>query len=157
MPGLAPSERFGAILCLDHAIGLQPRERESVFLRRMRGALSDGGLLLVGILHRDFFAVRSRPFSYHVVGNVEQHEFRSYDPVSGILNLVWKFYERDGEDLRFRGTSSRRLTLLAPDEAKALLEAGGWRVEAVYGGWNREAVSADRREVLLVARTPARR
>ncbi len=156
MPGLASGETFDAVLCLDHAIGREGRERDVAFLARLRERVSARGLLLVDFLHRDFFAARPRPFAYHVVGEVEQHEFRAFDPVSGVLELTWKFYQREGPDLRYRGVSSARLRLLAPHEAEAILQEAGWTVTGRYGGWRKEPVSADHRKLLLVARPSAR-
>jgi len=109
----------------------------------------------VDLLNRDFFAARPRPFAYHVIGGVEQHEFRTFDAATGVLELTWRFYQRSGEDLRFRGTSSVRLRLVSPHEAASLLESGGWTIDALYGGWGKEPVSADRRKIVFVAR-PAR-
>lgn len=156
IPGLASGESFDAVLCLDHALGRESREHDVAFLSRLRGHTTVNGLLVVDFLHRDFFASRPRPFAYHVVGDVEQHEFRTFDPVSGMLELTWKFYQRDGADLRYRGISSARLRLLAPHEAEAILRDAGWTVEARYGGWRKETVSADHRKLLLAARPAAR-
>lgn len=156
MPGPPVAEPFDAILCLDHALGRGPPEDDRDFLTRLRGHLASGGILLVDFLHRDFFAARPRPFAYHVVGDLEQHEFRAFDPMSGVLDLRWRFYQRAGTDLRFRGDSSATLKLLAPHEARGLLEGTGWKIEAMYGGWGKEPVSADRRKFVLVARPAAR-
>lgn len=156
LPGPSPGGPFDAILCLDHALGRKSPEDDAGFLSRLRQSMTPEGVLVADFLHRDFFAARPRPFAYHVLGEVEQQEFRTFDAVSGYLELTWKFYERQGKDLRFRGTSSARLRLLAPHEVEALLRASGWRVEAWYGGWEREPVSADRRKLLLVARPAAR-
>ncbi len=152
IPGPPVSETFDVILCLDHALGRDSAPEDTAFLARLRGHLGPDGFLVLDLLHRDFFASRPRPFAYHVVGNLEQHEFRSFDPISGMLELRWRFYERDGKDLRFRGESSARLRLMDPHEARGLLETAGWKVEATYGGWNGEALSPDRRKLLLVAR-----
>ncbi len=156
MPGVSPAETFDVVLCLDHALGREEPDMEENFLARLRRQVSPGGLLLLDILHRDHFAARPRPFAYHVIGDVEQHEFRTFDPLSGVLELRWRFYRRKGEDLRFQGTSSARLRLLAPHEVEKLVLAAGWRPEAWYGGWGKEAVSADRRKLLLIARPAAR-
>ncbi len=156
MPGVKAAESFDGILCLDHAIGRDARERDVALLARLREHVAPRGLLVVDFLHRDFFASRPRPFAYHVVGEVEQHEFRIFDPVSGVLELTWKFYQRDGADLRYRGISSARMRLLAPHEAEAILRDAGWTVVARYGGWHKEAVSADHRKLLLEARPAAR-
>lgn len=156
LPGPPVDERFDLILCLDHAIGRGPPEDDVALLERFRGHLAPGGFLLVELLHRDFYASRPRPFAYHVVAGMEQHEFRSFDPRTGVLDLTWKFYQQDGQDLRFRGSSSEHLRLLAPHEAQRLLREGGWLVEGSYGGWNRDAVSPDRRKLILVARPVAR-
>jgi SAM-dependent methyltransferase len=156
IPGPPMSESFQVILCLDHALGRDSTGEDVAFLGRLLAHLAPEGFLLVDFLHRDFFAARPRPFAYHILGDLEQHEFRSFDPVSGVLDLTWKFYHRDGKDLRFRGNSSTRLKLLAPHEARYLLEAAGWNVEALYSGWNKEVVSPDHRKLLLVARPAAR-
>ncbi len=156
MPGGAAGETYDAVLCLDHALGRETPAKDVALLVRLRDRVGPQGLLVVDILHRDFFAARPRPFAYHVVGEIEQHEFRAFDSLSGVLGLTWKFYQRDGNDLRFRGISSMKLRLLAPDEAEGLLRAAGWTTEAWYGGWGKEAVSADRRKLLLVARPAAR-
>ncbi|HYM38884.1 MAG TPA: class I SAM-dependent methyltransferase [Thermoplasmata archaeon] len=156
MPGPPVSERFDAVLCLDHALSREPPEDDRDLLARLRGHLNPGGVLVVDFLHRDFFASRPRPFAYHVVGDLEQHEFRTFDALSGVLGLRWRFYRREGSDLRFRGESSARLKLLAPHEARRLVEDAGWTVEGLYGGWAREAVSPDRRKLVLVARPAAR-
>lgn len=156
MPGPRDAEPFDVILCLDQALSREPAEDDAAFLLRLRERLAPDGRLIVDFLHRDFFASRPRPFAYHVVGDLEQHEFRSLDTLSGVLDLRWRFYHRDGRDLRFRGESQVRLKLLAPHEARALLADGGWEVDAVHGGWAREPVSADRRKFVLVARPAAR-
>ncbi|HEY7588080.1 MAG TPA: methyltransferase domain-containing protein [Thermoplasmata archaeon] len=151
-PNLPRGETFDAILSLDHPVGRDGGEQDLVFLRRLQGHLAPQGVLVLGLFHRDFFAARSRPFAFHVLGIVEQHEFRSFDPLTGVLELTWKFYERKGEDLRHLTDASARLQLLTPHEARALLEAAGWRAEGLYGGWEREPPTADRRKLILVAR-----
>ncbi len=151
LPGLPADERFDAVLCLDHAISREPSGDDGAFLRRLRGHTARNGLLLLDLLHRDFFASRPRPFAYHVLGKVEQHEFRRFDAASGVLELTWKFYQREGGDLRFRGSSAARLKLVAPDEAVRILEDAGWGVVGVNGGWDKQPVSADRRKLLIVA------
>jgi SAM-dependent methyltransferase len=156
MPGPPVAEPFDAILCLDHALGRGTPEDDRDLLARLRGHLASGGVLLVDFLHRDFFAARPRPFAYHVVGDLEQHEFRTFDPASGILEQRWRFYQRAGTDLRFRGDSNATLKLLTPHEARGLLERAGWKVEATYGGWGKDPVSTDRRKFILVARPSAR-
>ncbi len=155
LPGLPPADTYDAILCLDHAVGRGPRDADVAFLARLCGHVAPGGLLLLDLLHRDFFAARPRPFAYHVIGGVEQHEFRAFDPISGVLDLTWRFYRREGKDLRFEGSSSARIRLMAPHEAEGLLAEAGWHVEAWHGGWKNEAVSADRRKIVLVARAAA--
>ncbi len=156
IPGLATDERFDAILCLDHALGRGSREQDVAFLSRLVHHATERGILVVDFLHRDYFALRLRPFSFHVLGTIEQHEFRSFDPLTGVLELTWKFYERSGQDLRHRMDSSVRLSLLTPHGARELLETAGWRVHGVFGGWEREPVSAERRKLILVTRPAAR-
>ena len=154
LPGLPAGARFDAILCLDHALGRGSAADDLAFLRRLEAHVRPKGRLVLDILNRDFFASRQRPFAFHTIGSLEQHEFRSFDPVTSVLRLEWKFYERIGEDLKHRTDSSAELTLLTPRDVAWNLGQSGWRIVGVWGGWRREAVTADHRKVIVLA-TPA--
>ncbi len=154
LPGLAAGTRFDAILCLDHALGRGPAASDVAFLDRLAAHVRPGGRLVLDLLNRDFFASRRRPFAFHTIGSLEQHEFRSFDPATGVLRLEWKFYERVGEDLKHRTDSSAELVLLTPRDVATSLEQAGWRMIGVWGGWRREAVTADHRKLITLA-TPA--
>jgi len=154
LPGLTAETRFDVILCLDHALGRESTADDLAFLRRLAAYVRPGGRLVLDLLNRDFFASRKRPFAFHTIGSVEQHEFRSFDPATGVLRLEWKFYERVGEDLKHRTDSSVELTLLTPRDVAGSLGQSGWRMVGVWGGWRREAVTADHRKLIVLA-TPA--
>ena len=154
MPGLPAGTRFDAILCLDHALGRESTADDVTFLRRLTAHARPGGRLILDLLNRDFFASRRRPFAFHTIGSLEQHEFRSFDAATGVLRLEWKFYERVGEDLKHRTDSSAELVLLTPRDVGVTLGQSGWRMVGVWGGWRREAVTADHRKLIVLA-TPA--
>lgn len=154
LPGLAAATRFDAILCLDHALGRGSMTDDVAFLRRLATHVGPVGRLVVDLLNRDFFATRRRPFAFHTIGSLEQHEFRSFEPATGMLRLEWKFYERVGQDLKHRTDSSAELVLLTPRDLAASLDQSGWRMVGVWGGWQREAVTADQRKLIVLA-TPA--
>src|SRR2546428_843668 len=151
LPGLSAGARFDAILCLDHALGRGSAADDLAFLRRLAAHIRPEGRLVLDLLNRDFFASRQRPFAFHMIGSFEQHEFRSFDPVTGVLRLEWKFYERIGEDLKHRTDSSAELTLLTPRDVAWNLGQSGWRIVGVWGGWRREAVTADHRKLIVLA------
>src|SRR5438552_12983955 len=155
LPGLRTDATFDAVLCLDHALGRGPASDDVAFLRRLSKHVRPEGLLVVDLLNRDFFASRRRPFAFHTIGSVEQHEFRSFDPATGVLRLEWKFYERVGADLKHRTESSAELTLLTPRALAAVLHQSGWKMGARWSGWRREPLSADHRKLTVTAR-PAR-
>lgn len=54
--------------------------------------------------------------------------------------------------MRHRGGAEAKMRLLTPHEAASALHGAGWRVTASFGGWGREAIHADRRKFLVVAR-----
>lgn len=151
LPGLPAGTQFDAILCLDHALGRSSTADDIALLGRLAVHVRPGGRLVLDLLNRDFFASRRRPFAFHTIGSVEQHEFRSFDPATGVLRLEWKFYERVGEDLKHRTDSSAEFTLLTPRDIAAGLEQSGWRMIGVWGGWRREAVTADHRKLIVLA------
>ena len=154
LPGLAAATRVDAILCLDHALGRGSITDDVAFLRRLATHVGSDGRLILDLLNRDFFASRPRPFAFHTIGSLEQHEFRSFEPATGVLRLEWKFYERVGLDLKHRTDSSAELILLTPRDLAASLDQSGWRMAGVWGGWHREAVTADQRKLIVLA-TPA--
>jgi SAM-dependent methyltransferase len=154
LPDLAAGGRFDAILCLDHALGRGPLTDDVAFLVRLATHVGPDGRLILDLLNRDFFASRPRPFAFHTIGSLEQHEFRSFEPATGVLRLEWKFYERVGQDLKHRTDSSAELILLTPRDVATSLERSGWRMVGVWGGWRREAVTADHRKLIVLA-TPA--
>lgn len=147
-----PGGPFAVVLCLDHALGRGSAGEDASFLTRLRASVAPGGLLVLEVLHRDFFTLRPKPFAFHVLGSMEQHEFRIFDPATGMLEFSWRFYERDGESLKHRAASSLRLRLLTPHEVRELCEDAGWRVEGVSGGWRDEPVKPERRHLVLAAR-----
>jgi len=152
LPGLRSDATFDAVLCLDHALGRGPGSDDVAFLRRLSEHIRPEGLLVVDMLNRDFFASRRRPFAFHTIGSVEQHEFRSFDPTTGVLRLEWKFYERVGADLKHRTESSAELTLLTPRDLAAVLDQSGWKMGALWSDWRREPLSADHRKLTVTAR-----
>lgn len=64
-----------------------------------------------------------------------------------IHERTWLLGEEQARDLE---------AILAPHEARALLESAGWSVTGVFGGWEREPVAAERRKLIFVARPAAR-
>ena len=155
LPGLPQAEGFDAILCLDHAIDQDDAGIDARCLSRLHGHAEGGCPLVVEFLNRDFLASRPRSFAFHVLGNVEQHEFRRFDPVAGVLHLERKVYERSGENLRFRTQSEAALRLHPPHEVGQLLDRAGWRSVSFYGGWDRTPVASDRQKLVAVGH-PAR-
>src|SRR6058998_66948 len=142
LPGLAAGTRFDAILCLGHALGRGSTADDTAFLRRLAAHVRPEGRFVLDLLNRDFFAARRRPFAFHTIGSLEQHEFRSFDPVTSALRLEWKFYERVGENLKHRTDSSAELVLLTPRDLAAILGQSGGRMAP--GGGDRGPPQADR-------------
>jgi SAM-dependent methyltransferase len=152
LPGLPPDATFDAILCLDHPLGRGPAADDVALLRRLTDHVRPNGLLVLDLLNRDFFASRRRPFAFHTIGGVEQHEFRSFDASTGVLRLEWKFYERVGADLKYRTESAAEFTLLTPRDLAAILDESGWKMRGLWSGWQREPVSADHRKLVVAAK-----
>src|SRR5438128_8222956 len=125
LPGLRSDATFDAVLCLDHALGRGPASDDVAFLRRLSKHIRPEGLLVVDMLNRDFFASRRRPFAFHTIGSVKQHEFRSFDPTTGVSRPEVQFYERLGADFKHRTTSSAELPLLTPRHLTVVLDKSG--------------------------------
>src|SRR5439155_1734916 len=94
LPGLPAGARFDAILCLDHALGRASTADDLAFLRRLAAHVRPEGRLVLDLLNRDSFASRGRPFAFHTIGSLEQHEFRSFDAVTAFLAVALSIFGR---------------------------------------------------------------
>lgn len=66
----------------------------------------------------------------------------------GAVSFTIRYTFPDGEEL----LSTATLRFRTEEEVRASLEYAGFRVEQIYGGWNREPVGAGDGELLVIAR-----
>jgi SAM-dependent methyltransferase len=66
----------------------------------------------------------------------------------GAVSFVYHYVFPDGVDVPSAGT----LRFRSEQEVRASLENAGFRVEQIYGGWNREPAGAGDGELLVIAR-----
>ncbi|GEM_PF-5912167 len=151
-----PASRFTALLTF---------EEQMAFLRRVRGHLHIGGKLAFDVpLLRQEEVADSRPDTPRL------RETRR-DPTTGRLTYIWERRELDvvrqvetlhhiheevdaaGHTLSRRHVTRRR-AFFWPHQVRAMLEAAGYYIEAVFGGFNDEPLTSESRVQVWVARRP---
>jgi SAM-dependent methyltransferase len=146
---------FDAAMNVWTSLGYYDDSTDEQILRGYASVVRPGGLFLLYIVNRDFVVRHFSSQNYEEFGDVVEIEQAHLDLDVSRMKNDWRFFRKRGEDLRHRTDSSVKMRLLTPHEADSLLEAAGWHVDAAYGGWGREAVSAERRKLVLVARPTA--
>jgi SAM-dependent methyltransferase len=144
----APGSHFHGALSLGSSLGYFPDpEVDRRFLQALRARMASRGIFLLETLIRDGFHLYADPFELwdeHRGPPVEVE--RDYDPETGVNleRIRWP----DGVE------KQHRMQLRSAEEWAQLLDAEGFRVEGVWGGWEEEPLGPEDPEMVLVARVP---
>jgi SAM-dependent methyltransferase len=68
----------------------------------------------------------------------------------GVISFTMHYGFPDGQDI----VSTATMRFRSEDDVRAAVTGAGFRIEQVYGGWNREPVGSGDGELLVVARCP---
>ena len=68
------------------------------------------------------------------------------------MENVWKYYRREGEDLKYLDTIEVNHRVYSLHELKKLVEKSGWTYQTHYGSFNLDAFTMDSKRMILVAK-----
>jgi SAM-dependent methyltransferase len=122
------------------------QEDQTVLLRRAREAVAPGGLLVIDLPNAgEAFAAQDteavileRTFLEHETGHlVMQHSVSRLDRVQQLMHVTWIYDEITAARAVERTVVPVLLHYFFLSELRLLLEASGFKVEAVYGDFDR--------------------
>jgi len=140
---------FDYVLLLFTAFGYFSDEENRQVLINARNALLPGGLLIFDIPHRDTFLKRLQ--SYFVSekeGNL-MIDRMSFDSIRG-RSYNRRIVFRDG----IRKDKPFSIRLYNPNEIQSLVRQAGFTLENIYGGWEKQEVTADTSRLIVIIRKP---
>lgn len=143
---------FDAAMSMWQSLGYWEDEDDVSILRQFHGLTTEKGLLVVDVLNRDNLVKHMTGFGLtrHDDGT-EQHEMRRLNFETSRLELVWDFYDRQGNDLKHKSTAKVRFRVYSLHELRDLLLAAGWSPIEEFGSFAMDAVSPERKRLIAVA------
>lgn len=147
--------RFDAVLTLFTSMGFYGEETDRRVLNQLLELSVPGGLLVMDIANRDWIVLnfQAKGFDFGEDGLVMLAE-RSMDMETSLMHNVWRYYRREGEDLKHLETFEVDHRVYSLHELEELIENGGWTCQECYGGFNMESFRMDSKRMLAIARKP---
>lgn len=143
---------FDAAMNMWQSLGYWEDEDDVSVLRQFHELTTDKGLLVVDVLNRDNLVKYMTSFGLtrHDDGT-EQHEMRRLNFETSRLELVWDFYDRQGNDLKHKSTAKVRFRVYSLHELRGLLQTSGWTPVEEFGSFAMDTVSPERKRLIVVA------
>lgn len=143
---------FDVVINLFTSFGYYDDEANELILKNARALAKPGGLLILDVANRDWIVRNFQGSNIGVLGNLEIHELREMEAETSTLRCTFKFYEREGEDLKHKATVNTRLRLYSLHELIAILKKTGWTYLEAYGNLKLEPFSVWAGRIVAVAK-----
>lgn len=141
---------FDRVMLLFTAFGYFSDGENLLVLEKIARALRPGGLFITDSMNRDGVSQDFRPFNViEKEGNL-MIDRNSFDSLTGLMHNR-RITIRNGvrRDMPFA------IRIYNPSEMRQMLERAGLEVQAMYGGFDGQPVSADSRRLVVLARKPS--
>jgi hypothetical protein len=99
----------------------------------LRGRAARNGLLVDDTVNRDYLILNPQPATVDVVGDMELHERRRFEPETSWHESNWSFYAKSGQDHKLKAKLRIHHRVYSLHELIAVLERAGWRYVKSYG------------------------
>lgn len=130
------------------SLGYFDREDDNFrVLSSLRSALRDGGLLLIETVNRDFFLRTMTPKDWLEKDGALIAETRSFNVIRSRSEIDVTIVDKQG-----KRTYHHSIRLYTYTELSMLLEACGFDILAVYGGFHGEAFDLNASRMLILTR-----
>lgn len=149
---LRTDERFNVILNLWSSHGYYGEEEDIRMFTALRNRTARNGLLIDDTVNRDYLISNPRAGTVDIVGNMELHERRSFDPETSWHESNWSFYMRRGRDLKLKAKLKIHHRVYSLRELRALLERAGWRYVKGYGEFDLSPFKPDSKRIIACCR-----
>ena len=146
-------QKFNAVLNLYTSIGYYTKETDRDVLSQAFKLTAPSGILVIQIGNRDFLIRHflARDMSYPSDKLVLLQE-RKLNLENSRMENVWKYYEKQGNNLIHLDTFEIDHRIYSLHELKKLTEESGWIYQTCYGSFKLESLTTDLIGMILVAK-----
>ena len=147
--------RLDAVLNLFTSMGYYGEETDRRVLSQLLELSVSGGLLVMDIANRDWIVrnFQAKSYDFGEDGMVMLAE-RTMDMETSWMHNIWRYYRKEGEDLRHLETFEVDHRVYSLHELKGLIEGSGWACQEFYGGFGMEPFRMESKRIIAVARRP---
>jgi SAM-dependent methyltransferase len=126
--------RFDTVINMFTSLSYYDRETDLDIIRQLHALTKPGGVLVIDIANRDWIIknFEANDIQYHEDGSVQTIE-RRFDLEDSRAHNTWRFYVKQGEDLKHQETFHVDHILYSLHELKQLIERAGWTYKTCYG------------------------
>src|SRR2546428_7196561 len=129
---LRTEELFNVILNLWSSHGYYGEEEDVRMFTALRGRAARNGLLVDDPVNRDYLILNPQPATVDVVGDMELHERRRFEPETSWHESNWSFYAKSGQDRKLKAKLRIHHRVYSLHELIVILERAGWRYVMSY-------------------------
>lgn len=146
-------EKFNAVINLFTSIGYYDEETDIYIFKQLLALTAPNGILVIDTVNRDWLI---RHFQARDIVDIDDElvlvEERKLNLENSRMENVWKYYKRQGKDLKFLETFEINLRVYSLHELKRMLESVGWIYQTCYGNFNLEPLKMDSNRIIVVAK-----
>lgn len=148
-------EKFNAIVNLTTSIGYYDEETDRDVLMQLSGLTASKGILIIDIINREWLIRHFQARDvFHIGDDLVQVIDRRLNLENSRIENVWKYYKKQGPDLKYLDTIEVHHRVYSLHELKKLVEESGWTYQTCYGGFKLESFTMDSNRMILVAKKP---
>jgi len=126
--------RFNLIISVWTSIGYYDEDTDTEILKEARSLAKPNGLLVVDTVNRDAFMASSldRLKVYNEYGRLVVLEESTPDYSASRVSTKWRFYSKDGNDLKYIDTVEYNVRQYSLHELVRILSKAGWTILGAY-------------------------
>lgn len=143
---------FGAVINMWTSLGYYDEKTDRGILNQLNSLVSSRGILIIEIVNRDYLIKHFQPFGIIDLEDCELHSHRILNLETSRMGLIWKFYQKEGDELKHLASIPLNHRLYSLHELIALLETTGWEYITSYGTWDFQPVTQDTMMIRIVGR-----
>lgn len=137
-------------VCLFNSLGFMDDKEQVKALVSLNQALKPGARVVMDVMNLLFLAPYiKRPFEAKRPDGCISRQTNGFDFITNTMHSYFEIID-DWGNVRDRKEFYQRL--YTPADLKALLEAAGFKVDNIFGGFNKEKITFDTPKLVIVAR-----
>lgn len=145
--------KFNAVINLVTSIGYYDDETDMDVFTQLLELTASNGILVIDITNRDWIIRNFLARDVSKVGDdLVKVEERKLNLENSRMKSVWKYYRKQGQDLKYADTFEIDHRVYSLHELKMLVEESGWTYQTCYGSFSLDAFTMDSNRMILVAK-----